>query len=181
MILCDESIRVALVTIHVPLLRVPSLIDKKRVLDHIKLFNQSLKRDFGFTSPKLAVLGLNPHAGESGNIGREELEEIIPAIEVAKFNGLSVSGPFPADGFFAHGDYKNFDGILAMYHDQGLIPLKLLARGAGVNFTAGLPIVRTSPDHGTGFSIAGKNLADEMSVMNAIRLAENVVGRSRRR
>lgn len=170
MILCSDTVRVALVTIHESIRKVPDLITEDLIIDRIKQFSESLIIDYGIKKPKIAVLGLNPHSGENGKIGKEENEIIIPAINKSEF----AYGPFPADGFFAHGDYKNYDGILAMYHDQGLIPLKMLAAGAGVNFTAGLPIIRTSPDHGTAFSIAGKNIAEAESTFNAIKLALSV-------
>ncbi len=178
MLLCSNKIRVGLLTIHVPLLEVPKLITKKIIQEISIIFHNSLIKDFAINKPKIALLGLNPHAGENGDIGKEEQEIIIPAINNIKTDyNINLSGPFPADGFFAHKDYLNYDGILAMYHDQGLIPLKLLANGTGVNFTANLPIVRTSPDHGTAYQIAGKNLADGNSVAEAIimafKIAEN--------
>ena len=133
--------------------------------------HQSLKRDFGIRKPRIAVLGLNPHSGDSGLIGTEELEIITPAIKTAFDQNILVYGPYPADGFFGVAKFKNFDGVLAMYHDQGLVPFKSLSFDSGVNFTAGLPIVRTSPDHGTGYDIAGKNVASEDSFRTAIYLA----------
>ncbi len=136
---------------------------------------QSLKNDFGIKKPKIAVLGLNPHAGEEGLLGEEEINIIKPAIDEIKNKGSLVFGPFPADGFFGTGSYRKFDGILAMYHDQGLIPFKTLAFENGVNFTAGLPIIRTSPDHGTAFDIAGKTVADETSFREALYLACELV------
>ena len=139
------------------------------------MFRYSLLQDFGCARPRIAVLGCNPHAGENGHIGREEIEIIQPAVSRMREMGMIVDGPFAADGFFAHGEYKNYDGILAMYHDQGLIPLKLLAQGAGVNVTAGLPIVRTSPDHGTAFALAGKNMADPRSTVQAMIQAIEIV------
>ncbi len=175
MILFKDNLRAALVTIHKPLKLVAKHITIDSVFDSIAKFNISLKKDFGISEPKIAVLGLNPHAGENGNIGSEEIDVIIPAIIQAKIFGIDCDGPFPADGFFAHKDYKNYDGYLAMYHDQGLIPLKLLAGGGGVNFTAGLPIVRTSPDHGTAYAIAGKGIADEQSTVDAINAAIDIV------
>ena len=175
MILCTSSIRVALVTIHIPLKEVQGSITIDNLLNISRIFCKSLKQDFGINEPKIAMLGLNPHAGEKGSIGTEETEILVPAIELCQKEKISFEGPFPADGFFAHGEYKQYDGILAMYHDQGLIPLKLLAQGKGVNFTAGLPIIRTSPDHGTGFSIAGKGIADESSALEAIKMAIDIV------
>ena len=171
MVLCTQATRVALVTIHEPIKNVPNLITSDRIYERGIKFCKSLKIDYGLKNPTIAVLGLNPHSGEGGTMGNEEETIIKPAMKRLKEAGVSAAGPFPADGFFAHGSYLRYDGILAMYHDQGLIPLKLIAMGAGVNFTAGLPIVRTSPDHGTGFDIAGKNIADERSTLSAIELA----------
>jgi 4-hydroxythreonine-4-phosphate dehydrogenase len=167
MILFSENFRVALLTIHEPLRRVPDLVTKERIFEIANIFSNSLKNDFG-VEPKIAVLGLNPHAGENGNIGTEENEIISPAIEELINNGLNISGPFASDGFFARHEHNNYNGIIAMYHDQGLIPLKYASKGNGVNFTAGLPIIRTSPDHGTAFPLAGKNIADESSAYQAI-------------
>ncbi len=174
MILCTSDVRVSVATIHTALSNVPQMITTGGLTGHIQRFRQTLIEDFNISAPTIAVLGLNPHAGEDGAFGNEETDIIIPAIRQSVGSGIEVDGPFPADGFFAHGTYKNYDGIIAMYHDQGLIPLKLLAEGAGVNFTAGLPIVRTSPDHGTAFNIAGRNLADEKSVVEAIKLAIDI-------
>lgn len=171
MMLCSEGVRVALATVHIPISDVPRKMDIGSLILQIGTLSTSIYKDFGKFNGKIAVLGLNPHAGENGSMGREEIEFIAPAIENAQQLGINVEGPFPADGFFAHGGYKEYDGILAMYHDQGLIPLKLLARGAGVNFTLGLPIIRVSPDHGTAFEIAGEGKADEKSTLEAITLA----------
>lgn len=171
MILCTKKVRVALVTIHEPLKVIPDLIRTDRVERTITVFSESLQKDYGIINPRIAVLGLNPHAGENGTIGTEEQKYIQPAIENAVEKGLNAEGCFPADGFFAHGDYKRFDGIIAMYHDQGLIPLKLLAGGGGVNVTAGLSFVRTSPDHGTAYGIAGKRIADSTSMYEAMEMA----------
>ncbi len=167
MLLCAGSFRVALLTEHVPVKEVASQISKESIVKKLQLIHQSLVRDFGIDKPKIAVLGLNPHAGDDGLIGNEEETAIIPAVKEAK-NQMLVFGPFSADAFFARRHYQSFDAVLAMYHDQGLIPFKSLASGEGVNFTAGLPEVRTSPDHGTAFDIAGKNLADESSFLTAI-------------
>jgi 4-hydroxythreonine-4-phosphate dehydrogenase len=175
MILCHENVRVALATIHEPLAAVPALLTDSMLCERISMFRYSLLQDFGCARPRIAVLGCNPHAGENGHIGREEIEIIQPAVSRMREMGMIVDGPFAADGFFAHGEYKNYDGILAMYHDQGLIPLKLLAQGAGVNVTAGLPIVRTSPDHGTAFALAGKNMADPRSTVQAMIQAIEIV------
>ncbi len=170
---CDE-LRVALVTGHVPLSEVAPLITKDRVLDRIKSFEASLKQDFGIVKPRIAVLGLNPHAGDQGLLGKEDAEQILPAVQAASDEGIVVFGPYPGDGIFGSGEFRKFDGVLAMYHDQGLIPFKLMGFEDGVNFTAGLPFVRTSPDHGTAYSIAGKNVAIEASFRNALYLALDV-------
>lgn len=168
MIICDKKIRVALVTIHLPLSSVSKILSIDIVIDKIVFFRRSLKIDFGIRNPRLAVLGLNPHAGENGALGDEEIKVIKPAIERAKEQGIEANGPFPADGFFAHQLWREFDGVLAMYHDQGLIPAKMITKGNGVNFTAGLSFIRTSVDHGTAFEIAGRNLANPKSAINAI-------------
>lgn len=175
MLLTGQELRVGLVTEHVPLKEVPGLISKERVELKIRLLELSLKNDFNISKPKIAVLGLNPHAGDEGLIGSEENETIRPVIIDLKNKGKLVFGPFPADGFFAAGQYKKYDGVIAMYHDQGLIPFKSLSFESGVNFTAGLPVIRTSPDHGTAYNIAGKNLADEGSMRQAIYLAADIV------
>jgi 4-hydroxythreonine-4-phosphate dehydrogenase len=168
MLLYNETLRVALATEHVPIARVASLITKELVLSKINLLKDSLIRDFGIDKPKIAILGLNPHAGDGGQIGTEEQQYIKPAIDQLQQQGNLVFGPYGADAFFARSSYTEFDGVLAMYHDQGLAPFKTLARGGGVNYTAGLPVVRTSPDHGTAFDIAGKDLADPSSFREAI-------------
>ncbi|MCY7421511.1 MAG: 4-hydroxythreonine-4-phosphate dehydrogenase PdxA, partial [Chitinophagaceae bacterium] len=167
MFLVAENLRVGLVTEHLPISEIAQHITKERILSKLAIMNFSLKKDFGIVKPKIAVLGLNPHAGDDGLIGTEEQTIINPAIVEAKKNNLLVYGPFSADAFFARGQYEKFDGVLAMYHDQGLIPFKSLAIGEGVNFTAGLPVVRTSPDHGTAFDIAGKGIADPASFIAA--------------
>jgi 4-hydroxythreonine-4-phosphate dehydrogenase len=174
MMMVAGNIRVGLVTSHVPLKEVSSLLTKERILNRVRQINQSLIRDFGIRRPRIAVLGLNPHAGENGLLGEEEKNTIEPAIRQASSEGIMVFGPYGADGFFGSGNFKNFDGILAMYHDQGLTPFKTLAFDEGVNFTAGLPIVRTSPDHGTAYDLTGKNLANEASFRQAIYLAKDV-------
>lgn len=174
MILFKDNIRAALATIHIPIISVPAHIGYESVYQSILKLNDSLINNFGIKQPRIAVLGLNPHAGENGNIGSEENLYIIPAINNAKSNLVNVEGPFPSDGYFAHKEYINYDAYLAMYHDQGLIPLKLLANGGGVNFTAGLPFIRTSPDHGTAFSIAGKGIADPQSTLDALDAAINL-------
>ena len=168
MILASERLRVALVTGHVPIAKISSILTKELIEEKIQLFNTSLKADFGIGAPRIAVLGLNPHAGDGGVIGTEEENIIIPAISAMREQGVICYGPFPADGFMGNSLYTHFDGVLAMYHDQGLTPFKVLAMDEGVNFTAGLPIVRTSPDHGTAFDIAGKGEASENSFRQAI-------------
>lgn len=168
MILFANEFRVALLTEHIPVNDVAATISKETILRKLNILNESLKKDFGIDKPKIAVLGLNPHAGDEGLIGKEEETIIKPAIKEAKQNNLIVTGPFSADGFFARQYHTRFDAVLAMYHDQGLIPFKALASGEGVNYTAGLPVIRTSPDHGTAFDIAGKGKADESSFRSAI-------------
>jgi 4-hydroxythreonine-4-phosphate dehydrogenase len=174
MILVSNELRVALVTTHIPLKEVPTTLTKEKILEKIEAFASSLKKDFGIVRPKIAVLGLNPHAGENGKLGTEEQEIIAPAIHQAKSNGILAFGPFPSDGFFGSTARSKYDGVLSMYHDQGLTGFKAIAFEDGVNFTAGLPIVRTSPDHGTAFDIAGKNSASELSFRSAIYLAVDV-------
>lgn len=167
MLLAAGDFRVGLVTEHVALKDVAQYITKENILSKINILHGSLKRDFNIDKPKIAVLALNPHAGDEGLIGSEEIEIIRPAVVEAKHYNMIVSGPFSADAFFARGYQNRFDAVLAMYHDQGLIPLKSLANGEGLNYTAGLPAVRTSPDHGTAFDIAGKNKADATSFTSA--------------
>lgn len=179
MFLVSEGLRVGVVTGHIPLQDVSKSITTELIISKIKLMNASLKSDFGIQKPRIAVLGLNPHAGEEGLLGQEENTIIKPAIEACKSKGMLVFGPYPADGFFGTSHYKKVDGILAMYHDQGLIPFKTLAFDSGINFTAGLPVVRTSPDHGTAYDIAGKNLASENSMREAVYLACDII-RNRR-
>jgi 4-hydroxythreonine-4-phosphate dehydrogenase len=175
MILFADQFRVALVTEHVPVNEVSANISKEIVLRKINILNDSLKKDFGIDKPKIAVLGLNPHAGDEGLIGKEEETIIKPAIKEAKQNNLIITGPFSADAFFARQYHTRYDAVLAMYHDQGLVPFKALAANEGVNFTAGLPVVRTSPDHGTAFDIAGKGKADESSFRTAIFECINII------
>lgn len=179
MFLVSEDIKVGVVTGHIPVKDVSEKITKEKILSKLALMNASLKKDFWIQKPKIAVLGLNPHAGDNGLIGNEELETIIPAIADANAQGIFAFGPYAADGFFAAHTYAQFDAVLAMYHDQGLIPFKHIAFHNGVNFTAGLPVVRTSPDHGTGYDIAGKNKASESSFREALFTAINVVERRR--
>ena len=179
MFLVSEDIRVGVVTGHIPVKDIPEKITKEKILSKLTLMNESLKKDFWIQKPKIAVLGLNPHAGDNGLIGTEELEIIIPAIAEANAQKIFAFGPYAADGFFAAHTYSQFDAVLAMYHDQGLIPFKQIAFHNGINFTAGLPVVRTSPDHGTGYDIAGKNLASENSFREALFTAINIVERRR--
>ena len=168
MLLYNNNLRVALATEHIPISKVSASITKELLLSKLNILKETLIKDFGIDKPRIAVLGLNPHAGDDGQIGTEEQTVIKPAIDhMRQFNNL-VFGPFSADAFFARGSYVHFDAVLAMYHDQGLVALKTLAQGEGVNYTAGLPIIRTSPDHGTAFDIAGKNLADPSSFREAV-------------
>lgn len=176
MMLCSGNLRVALVCNHVPIAEIPSQITEERILAKLTLLNNSLKRDFALEKPRIAVLALNPHAGDSGLLGKEEQEIIAPSIAKAKEQGIWAFGPYAADGFFGSGHFEHFDAVLAMYHDQGLAPFKTLDM-SGVNYTAGLSIVRTSPDHGTGYDIAGKNQADPSSMRNAIYTAIDVLRR----
>ena len=174
MIMVGPSLKVALVTSHIALKDVPKTLTKEKILDKIQALNNTLKKDFGIIRPRIAVLGLNPHAGENGKMGKEEQEVINPAIQQAKSDGLLAFGPYPADGFFGSGLLGQFDAILAMYHDQGLTAFKALAFEEGVNYTAGLPIVRTSPDHGTAFDIAGQDKASGQSFRSAVYLAMDI-------
>lgn len=175
MFLVSEQIRVGVVTSHIPLGRVRSQLTQERIKQKLDLMFHSLKADFGIKKPRIAVLGLNPHAGEGGLLGSEETEVIAPVIQEYKNKGNLVFGPFPSDGFFGALSYRKYDAVLAMYHDQGLMPFKMIAFADGVNFTAGLPIVRTSPDHGTAYDIAGKNQADENSLKQAIFTAIDII------
>jgi 4-hydroxythreonine-4-phosphate dehydrogenase len=168
MVMAAPKLRVALATDHIPLREVAPAITRQLLEEKITQFYQCLRTDFGSVQPKIAVLGLNPHAGESGKLGKEEMDIIATTIQSLRDKYPLLVGPLPADGFFGRHDYSKFDGVLALYHDQGLIPFKALAGGEGVNFTAGLPIVRTSPAHGTAFDIAGKGIADPESMLSAI-------------
>lgn len=168
MFLVTEDLKVAVSTHHIPISKVTENISKDKIKKQLKLLNQSLIEDFCIPKPKIAVLGLNPHAGDSGAIGLEEIEIINPAIQESFDSGIYAFGPFPADSFFQPNKYKNYDAVLAMYHDQGLAPFKTLAYEEGVNYTAGLPYIRTSPDHGVAYDIAGKNKADASSISQAI-------------
>lgn len=171
MILISGNLKVALATVHIPVAQVASSITKEVITKHLTALHNSLTNDFGIPAPDIAVLGLNPHAGDGGVLGTEEQEIINPAIQIARNNMIAASGPFPADGFFGQKMFQKFDAVLAMYHDQGLAPFKALSFGSGVNFTAGLPIIRTSPDHGTAFSIAGQGVASFSSMQAACKLA----------
>lgn len=168
MLLYHNNLRVALATEHIPVSKIAANITKEVLISKLNLLKDTLLKDFGILNPKIAVLGLNPHAGDNGAIGDEDKNIITPLIENMQQMGSLVYGPFAADAFFARGSYTEFDAVLAMYHDQGLVAFKTLAQGMGVNYTAGLPIVRTSPDHGTAFDIAGKNIADESSFREAL-------------
>jgi 4-hydroxythreonine-4-phosphate dehydrogenase len=179
MFLLSEDIRVGVVTGHIPLTSVAQSITKEKIVKKLMMMNESLKKDFWIEKPKIAVLGLNPHAGDNGLLGSEEEQIIMPAIQEAFDKGVICFGPYPADGFFGKGSFRQFDAVLAMYHDQGLIPFKTLAFSTGVNYTAGLKFVRTSPDHGTGYDIAGKNEADPSSFIEAIFSAIHIVERRR--
>jgi len=175
MLMVGNQLKVGLVTEHVPVKEIASFITKERVELKIRLMEMSLKKDFQIIKPKIAVLGLNPHAGDEGLLGSEENDVIRPVIIELKNKGKLIFGPFPADGFFASSQRLKYDAVMAMYHDQGLVAFKTLAFDDGVNFTAGLPIVRTSPDHGTAYNIAGKNMADESSMRHAIYMACDIV------
>jgi len=174
MLMVSEELRVGLVTNHVTIRDVAQNISTDKIFRKGLLLNESLKEDFGITQPRIAILGLNPHAGDSGLLGKEEEEVIAPAIRELKNKGVRVMGPYPADGFFGSLTYRKFDGVLAMYHDQGLVPFKLIAGYRGVNYTAGMPFIRTSPDHGVAYDIAGKNIADAESLREALYLAIDV-------
>ncbi len=174
MLMVSETMKMGVVTTHIPIAKVAENLSKAIVLSKIRIIAKSLKEDFAITKPKIAVFGLNPHAGDNGLLGSEEKEIIIPAIEQAKKEGIIALGPYPADGFFGSEDYRKFDAILAMYHDQGLIPFKLASFERGVNYTAGLPIIRTSPSHGTAYSLAGENVASPESFRQALYLAIDI-------
>lgn len=174
MILVSPAMRVGLVTIHVGIRSVPDHISREKIYEKIHIVNESLKKDFRIATPHIAVLALNPHAGEKGLMGMEDDELVLPAIRDAQAGGIKAEGPFSADAFFGKQSHKEFDAVVAMYHDQGLIPLKLSSFGKGVNFSAGLSIVRTSPDHGTAYDIAGKGKANVSSMLEAIKLAVSI-------
>jgi len=175
MMMVSDHLRVGLVTGHIPLSSVSSRVTGVGIRRTIDIMARSLRADFGILSPKIAVLGLNPHAGDGGVLGTEDRDLILPTIIQAREDGYNLIGPLPADGFFGSNTWKSVDGVVAMYHDQGLIPFKALSFGSGVNFTAGLPIVRTSPDHGTAFDIAGAGIASESSLKKAIEYAVDIV------
>ncbi|MBP3193146.1 4-hydroxythreonine-4-phosphate dehydrogenase PdxA [Natronogracilivirga saccharolytica] len=174
MMLVNDIMRVGLATIHIPLRDVPSALTPELLEEKLLLFHRYLADSFSIQSPRIAVLGLNPHAGDGGVIGNEEADIISPVIRTLENKGMDITGPWPADGFFASKSYENTDMVLAMYHDQGLIPLKMTGFGGGVNITTGLPIIRTSPDHGTAFSLAGQNQADAGSMEKALHLAREL-------
>lgn len=171
MLMVNEFLRIGVVTSHIPLAKVNEYIMRDTILNKLRILSHSLLSDFTIRAPRIAVLGLNPHAGDNGLLGDEEIKEIIPAIAQAQEEGILAFGPFPADGFFGAGSFTKFDAVLAMYHDQGLVPFKALSVEGGVNFTAGLPVVRTSPAHGTAYELAGKNEASPDSFRKAIYLA----------
>lgn len=175
MLMVSGSLRIGVVTGHIPLRKVPEVLTKELLISKINVLNHSLLQDFAIRRPRIAVLGLNPHAGDNGLIGDEEQQVIIPALKEVNEEGILAFGPFPADGFFASTTYQKFDGILAIYHDQGMLPFKTLAFESGVNYTAGLPVVRTSPAHGTAYDIAGKDQANESSMRAAVYLACDIV------
>lgn len=179
MFLISNTLKVGVVTGHVPLKEVAENITQEAILSKLRIMNHSLKYDFWVEKPRIAVLGLNPHAGDDGLIGQEELEIIVPAVEKAKEEGIFAFGAYPADGFFGNRAFDQFDAVLAMYHDQGLVPFKSISFHHGVNFTGGLPVVRTSPDHGTGYDIAGKNMASASSFRDALFEAVHIVKRRR--
>lgn len=174
MIMVSGTLKVGVATGHIPLKDVPSVLSKDLIVKKLRLMNDSLKRDFGIGTPKIAVLGLNPHCGDGGLLGDEEQEIILPAVQEAVSEGILAFGPYSPDGFFSLGNYSRYDATLAMYHDQGLAPFKALAFEQGVNFTAGLPVVRTSPDHGTAYEMAGRDMADPRSMMSSIYTAIDI-------
>jgi 4-hydroxythreonine-4-phosphate dehydrogenase len=170
----SDNLRVGTVTGHIPIQEVAAALSVEKVLSKLRVMSQSLLQDFGIRTPRIAVLGLNPHAGDGGLLGKEEDSIIAPAIRKANEEGIKAFGPYSADGFFGNSTWQKFDGVMAMYHDQGLIPFKSIAFHHGVNFTAGLPIIRTSPDHGTAYDIAGKNLASPDSFREAVYAAIDI-------
>lgn len=174
MIMVCDKLKVGVATGHIPLKDVPSVLTAEKIVSKLRLMKESLQRDFGIDAPKIAVLGLNPHCGDGGLLGDEEQQIILPAVQTAISEGIMAFGPYSADGFFGLGNYTKFDAVLAMYHDQGLTPFKALAFEDGVNYTAGLPIIRTSPDHGTAYEMAGRDMADPRSMKAAIYAAIDI-------
>lgn len=174
MLMVSESLKIGVVTTHIPISKVAESLNKETILSKIRIIAKSLQQDFAITKPRIAVFGLNPHAGDNGLIGSEDKEIILPAVIQAKKEGIMALGPYPADGFFGSEDYRKFDAILAMYHDQGLIPFKLASFERGVNYTAGLPAIRTSPAHGTAYAIAGEGKASPESFRQALYLAIDI-------
>lgn len=174
MLMVSETMKIGVVTTHIPISEVAASLSKELILSKIRIIAKSLQQDFAITKPRIAVFGLNPHAGDNGLIGKEDREIILPAVIQAKKEGIIALGPFPADGFFGSEDYRKFDAILAMYHDQGLIPFKLVSFDRGVNYTAGLPVIRTSPAHGTAYAIAGEGKASPESFRQALYLAIDI-------
>lgn len=168
MLMLSESMRVGLVTEHLPIVRLSEALTEDRIIAKARILSQTLRDDFAISHPSIAILGLNPHCGDNGLVGKEEQEVILPAIAKLQSEGLRVFGPYAADGFFAQSAEVKFDAVLAMYHDQGLIPFKSIGSYSGVNYTAGLPVIRISPDHGTAFDIAGQNRASEASLRTAV-------------
>lgn len=177
MIMVCDNLKVGVVTGHVSLKEVPGMLTVDSILKKLRIMKTSLQRDFGIDAPKIAVLGLNPHCGDGGLLGDEESKIILPAVQAAVEEGIMAFGPYSPDGFFGLGNYRKFDAVLAMYHDQGLTPFKALAFEEGVNYTAGLPIVRTSPDHGTAYEMAGRDMADPRSMISAIYAAIDIYNR----
>ena len=175
MLMVSNKLRVGSVTNHVSLKDVPNIISKELILSKVEVFNKTLQRDFSIDYPRIAIMGLNPHYGDGGLYGKEEIDMIIPAIKEARDKGMLVFGPYSADGFFGSAAWVKYDGILCMYHDQAMVPFKTLAVDGGVNFTAGLPVIRTAPDHGTGYDIANRNIANPDSFRHAIYLAIDVM------
>ncbi|MBO6160539.1 MAG: 4-hydroxythreonine-4-phosphate dehydrogenase PdxA [Bacteroidales bacterium] len=174
MFMVSDQLKIGVVTGHIPLKDVSAAITQEKILSKLRLMSASLRRDFGVIEPKIGVLGLNPHCGDGGLLGDEEEKVILPAVRAAADEGILAFGPYSADGYFGQGTYARFDATLAMYHDQGLAPFKAIAFQDGVNFTAGLPIVRTSPDHGTAFELAGRDMADPQSMMSSIYTAIDI-------
>ncbi len=174
MMLVNDVMRVAVVTGHIPVKDIATVLTEQKILEKLIILNESLKKDFSIIRPRIAILGLNPHAGDDGVIGDEEKTVILPAMKQAEEKGIICAGPYPSDGFFGSGNFDKFDAVLAMYHDQGLIPFKTVSMDTGVNFTAGLNVIRTSPDHGTAYDIAGQNIASEESFRQALYLAYDV-------